>query len=105
MTKKIYAIAKKLKEKLSGIVHIVDFRVFGSRARGDEDRYSDMDVFLEVVALNKNIKEKILNITWETGFKNLMVISPIIFTKEEIENSPLRSSPLVKNITKEGIRI
>jgi predicted nucleotidyltransferase len=105
MTSKDYEVAKKLKERLSGVVRLMDFRVFGSRARGDEDEYSDLDVFVEVPSLDKPLKEKILDVVWEVGFENFMVLSPLIFTKDEIENSPLRSSPIVKNIVKEGVVI
>lgn len=103
MTQKDYEIAKRLKERLSEVADLIDFRVFGSRARGSEDEYSDMDVFIEVESLNKKLKEKISETIWEVGFENFIVISPIIFTKEEIENSPLRSSPIVKNIREEGV--
>ena len=103
MIPKDYEIAKKLKARLSEIVQLIDFRVFGSRARGDADEYSDMDVFLEVESLNKELKEKIREIVWEVGFENFIVISPLIFTKDEIEESPLRVSPVVKNIIEEGV--
>ncbi|OHB38379.1 MAG: hypothetical protein A2Y09_09610 [Planctomycetes bacterium GWA2_39_15] len=105
MKPKDYEIAKILKERLSEVVNLIDFRVFGSRARGDADDLSDMDVFLEVESLDKELKEKISDIVWEVGFENFVVISPLIFTKDEIENSPIRSSPIVKNISKEGIKI
>ncbi len=52
-----------------------------------------MDVFIEVVTLDKNLKERIYEIVWEVGFENFMAISPLICTKDEIENSPLRSAP------------
>jgi len=55
MTKKDMEIAKELKEKLSKVVDLVDFRVFGSRARGDQDEYSDLDIFIEVENLDKKI--------------------------------------------------
>ncbi|HOL55320.1 MAG TPA: nucleotidyltransferase domain-containing protein [bacterium] len=100
-----YEIAEKLRVKLSKVVSLVDFRVFGSRARGEGDEYSDMDIFLEVEALNEGLKERILDIIWEVSFETCIVISPLIFTKEEIENSPLKVSPLVKNIMEEGIKI
>jgi len=105
MKPKDYEIAKILKERLSEVVNLIDFRVFGSRARGDADDLSDMDVFLEVESLDKELKEKISDIVWEVGFENFVVISSLIFTKDEIENSPIRSSPIVKNISKEGIKI
>lgn len=39
MTSRDYEIAKELKERLSAFVRLIDFRVFGSRARGQEKQY------------------------------------------------------------------
>jgi predicted nucleotidyltransferase len=105
MDQKDYEIAKELKSRLSEVVHLIDFRVFGSRARRDMDEYSDMDVFIEIEFMDKETKNRISEIVWEVGFKNFIVISPLIFTRHEIEESPLRASPIVENITKEGIKI
>src|SRR3990167_6411049 len=101
MKQKDYEIAKNLKERLFEVVNLVDFRVFGSRARGDEDEYSDMDVFIEVESLDNQLKKTIRDIVWEVGFVNSICISPLIFTRYEIEDSPLRVSPIVKNIIDE----
>jgi predicted nucleotidyltransferase len=98
-------IARELKSRLSSIVQLIDFKVFGSRARGDADEYSDMDVFFEVEALDNALKEKISDIVWEVGFNNYTVISPLIFTRDELENSPLRSSPIVEAIAEEGVAV
>jgi predicted nucleotidyltransferase len=105
MTKKDKQIAEELKKSISEFIPLVDFKVFGSRARGDADKYSDMDVFIEVSFINKELKEKISDAAWEVGFKNFTVISPLVFTREEIENSPLRESPIVLNIAQEGVTI
>lgn len=98
-------IARELKSRLSSLVELLDFKVFGSRARGDADEYSDMDVFFEVESLDSELKEKISNIVWEVGFDNYTVISPLIFTRDELENSPLRSSPIVEAIAEEGVAV
>ncbi|MEK7448307.1 MAG: nucleotidyltransferase domain-containing protein [Planctomycetota bacterium] len=103
MKPKDYEIARELKERLSGIIDLVDFRIFGSRARGDDEEYSDLDVFMEVEVLDKQLKAKIFDIIWETGFEHSIVISSLIFSRDEIEKSPLRASPLVMNIVEEGI--
>lgn len=105
MNKNDYLIAKKLKEELSSEVGLVDFRVFGSRARDDYDEFSDMDVFIEVEQLDKKMEDKIYTLTWEIGFENSIYISPLIFTRYEIEESPLRASPIVKNIHEEGVKV
>ena len=105
MELKDYEIARELREKLAGVIPIIDFRVFGSRARGKADEYSDMDVFIEVEQLDKQLKQKIKSIVWDISFKYSIYISPLIFTRYEIEDSPLRASPLVKNIEEEGVRV
>ena len=100
-----YKIALELKTRIAQVADLIDFRVYGSKARGDDDEFSDMDIFVEVLTLDKRIKEDIADISWEVGLKNLLVISPLVFSKDEIENTPLRVSPIVKNIYEQGVRI
>lgn len=105
MKERDLSIALELKQRLSALAELVDFRVFGSRARGNADDYSDMDVFVEVERLDQSLKERLLDIAWEVGFEHLMVISPLIYTRDEIENSPHRSSPIVRVIAREGVPV
>jgi predicted nucleotidyltransferase len=105
MTERDLRIARDLKRRLSQIVHLLEFRVFGSRASGGADEYSDMDVFLKIERMDAEIKEKIDDVVWQVGFENFVVISPLIFTREEIEDTPLRASPIVKNIMLDGVRL
>jgi len=105
MTKKDYEIAKELKEKLAEVVQLVDFRIFGSRARGEAEEYSDLDVFIEAELIDKELEDKIYHIAWEVGFEHSVFISPLVFSRYEIVDSPLRVSPIVKNIEEEGVKI
>lgn len=105
MLDKDRSVALELKKRIAGFVQLVDFSVFGSRARGDATEDSDLDVFVEVETLDQNLKERIQDTSWEVGFENFIVISLLIFTREELENSPLRSSPIVRAITEEGLRV
>ncbi|NIO04346.1 MAG: hypothetical protein GTN74_06935 [Proteobacteria bacterium] len=50
-------IANELKNRLSEVVQLLDFSVFGSRAKGDADEYSDMDVFLKVERIDRDTKK------------------------------------------------
>jgi len=102
---KDYEVAKELKKKLSETVELIDIKVFGSRAKGKADEYSDLDVFVEVEQLDRELEEKINEIAWEVGFEHSVFISPLIFTRNEIENSPLKVAPIVKNIAEEGVSI
>ena len=100
-----YKIALELKRRLTEAVELIDFKIYGSKARGDDDEFSDLDVFIEVASFDRKIKDLISEIAWEVGLENLIVISPIVFTQDEIENSPLRASPILININEEGIRV
>ena len=70
--------ASRIREKL-GEVNII---VYGSRARGDEDLFSDMDICVVVNKLDKKTREMIFSTAWETGFKEDIVIVPLIFEKK-----------------------
>lgn len=98
-------IALELKKRIAEKIRIDDFRVFGSRAIGNNDADSDMDVFIQVARIDKATKEEIYDIVWEVGFDNNVVISPLICSTEEVVSSPLRVSPIIKNIHAYGISI
>lgn len=105
MTNNDYEIARELKAMLAEHALLTDFRVFGSRARGEAGDESDMDVFVEVETLTPEIKELIHETTWSVGFKNYMVISPLIVSRFEVEETALRSSSIIRNICREGIPV
>jgi uncharacterized protein len=98
-------IAREFKERLARAVPLVDVRLYGSRARGDSEPDSDMDVFVEVEEISSRVKDVIEDVAWELGLDHLMHISPLIFSRYELENSPLRSSPVVQNIAREGVAV
>jgi predicted nucleotidyltransferase len=105
MNPRDYNIAREFKRRLAEAVELIDFKVYGSKARGDDDEFSDLDVFIEVASLDRKARDLIYEIAWEVGLENLIVIAPLVFTEDEIENSPLRVSPILINIKKEGIRL
>ena len=105
MREKDRTTAEQLKRRLAGIVQLVDFKVFGSRARGDSDEYSDLDVFIEVEIINPALRDAVSEAVWEVGYQNYLVISPLIFTRDELERSPLRASPIVRSIAEEGVSV
>jgi predicted nucleotidyltransferase len=100
-----YRIAKILKARISRIAPLIDLKVFGSRARDAGGEFSDLDVYIEVPTLDKATKDQIREAVWEVGFENFVFISSLIVTHEEVANSPLRSSPIIRNIAEEGISI
>jgi len=99
-------ILDKFKVLLSDRVSIYKMILFGSRARGDADQYSDMDI---AVILNEPVEEKdidyVSDCAWEAGFEYGIVVVPVVFTREEWEDSPERSSLLVQAAEMEGVAV
>ncbi len=100
------SILDKFKSLLSKRASIYKMILFGSRAWGDADRYSDMDI---AVILNDPIEEKdidyVSDCAWEAGFEYGIVVVPVVFTREEWQNSPERSSLLVQAAEMEGVAV
>lgn len=78
--------------------------LFGSRARGEADPESDMDVVVIIEDdLTDAVKNYISECAWEAGFEQGIVVVPISFTREEWEYGPERHSLLAQAVKAEGI--
>jgi len=97
--------ARELKKRISKLTPLVDFRLFGSRARGDADEYSDMDIFMEFETIDRELRNKVKNAAWEMTLESGIIVTTLLFSRHEIENSPLRSSPIVRVIMEEGVPV
>ncbi len=97
--------ARELKRRVSELTPLIDFRLFGSRARGDADDYSDMDIFMEFEAVDSELKGKVKKAAWEMTLESGIIITTLLFSRHEIENSPLRSSPIIRVILEEGVPV
>jgi predicted nucleotidyltransferase len=98
-------IAREMKETLSKQFTIFDFRLFGSRAKGNAMWDSDLDLYIEVEALDPNQRRLIHDLAWEIGSRSDIVISPIVITRNQLENTPFRATPIYQVIKQEGIMI
>lgn len=77
---------------------------FGSRARGDATRESDMDVCIVISEpVTRSVKDWIGDVAWEVGFAADRIITTIVIERREFEEGPRSISPLVANILREGV--
>jgi predicted nucleotidyltransferase len=97
--------ARELKKRVSKFTPLIDFRLFGSRARGDADDDSDMDIFMEFETVDRELRNRVKNTAWEMTLESGIVVTSLLFSRHEIENSPLRSSPIIRVIMEEGVPV
>ena len=76
---------------------------FGSRVIGHATEESDLDVCIVLDKLDDRIDQVIMDIAWEIGFVNDVVISTVTYSKQEFVQGPCSESPLVKNILSAGV--
>jgi uncharacterized protein len=98
-------VAATLKRHVAEIGRPVEFRVFGSRARGDATGESDLDVFIELEMASPATRRRIDDLAWEIGFAAGMVISPLVVTRDELETGPVGANPIIQRIMAEGVAV
>jgi predicted nucleotidyltransferase len=76
---------------------------FGSRARGDADPQSDLDVCVVVPDVSPPLEEELRRCAWEVAFEHGRVIPVIVLSQEAFERGPMSASTLVANIRREGV--
>ena len=94
-----------LKRELEKTLNLVDYRVFGSKARGEESPESDIDVMIEVENYTPEVEALIDELVFEINLDHDCLISAVIFGSKELHEGPLRESPIYRSISREGIRI
>lgn len=94
---------KTLGDNLRNKFPILDFRLFGSKARGEGRKDSDLDVMIEIPDYDRVTEEEIDDIIYKINLEYDVFISAIIFGKDEIEQGPMSEAPIYKVIQREGI--
>ena len=79
--------------------------VFGSRARGDAEPDSDLDVLVLVDHLNPTLRKTISHCAWEVGFEAGILIQTVVMTREQAEQGPEQSSLLMLAVKEEGVPV
>lgn len=83
----------------------LDVRLFGSRARGEGDEESDLDVFIVLRQIDWESEKRIYGLSFDISLKYAVLISPILYSQGDIENPSIKLSPLYMTVQREGIKI
>jgi predicted nucleotidyltransferase len=85
--------------------HLVDLRLYGSKARGTADADSDIDVMIELEELTPAFYDKVFDAVFDINLQYGVFISAVLFGRKELEDGPMSASPLFKAIERDGVRV
>ncbi len=93
----------QFKAELTKKFCLVEFILYGSKARGDNAEDSDIDVMIVVDKRTPKIESAIYDIAFEINLRYDTFISVLLFDEQELTEGPMSESPIVKSIRREGI--
>lgn len=95
----------EIKRRVRALVgdRLKGFYLFGSKARGDYDSESDVDVAILVEDLDRTLKRKIIDVVVEAEVKHLVVISSLVLSWKDFVNLRSRERRIALDVEQEGI--
>jgi len=98
----VYELKNKLLENFAG----VELILFGSKARGDFEEFSDIDILILVNEdVNQRLKDNIIEIAYDIELKYDIVFGFIIENNKYWRSSKYKVTPLYQNVEREGIKV
>jgi|APSaa5957512622_1039677.scaffolds.fasta_scaffold92985_2 uncharacterized protein len=103
-TQYLTQIIHEFKKAVAAKYTLSDMRLFGSNARGDATEESDIDIFLEVAHLTKDMEQDVYNMAYDLELKYDCLIDVIVLS-DTVVKTHAAHLPIYHNILREGVRI
>ncbi len=104
MDNRTSTIVNELKMMVSQKYPLIEMRVFGSTARGNQSPDSDIDVFIHLPVVSREMEEHLFDMAYDLELKYDCLIDVIVLSNEDLTDK--HAKPLIyKNIVEEGIAV
>ncbi len=84
---------------------IRDIRVFGSRARGEGNEDSDIDILVVVDELSGGIRRAIYAAAADYLVTHDVILSPLVMSQERYDTMKSRERLLIQEIERDGVSL
>jgi len=86
-------------------VLLVELKLFGSKARGDDQPDSDIDVLVIVATDDWHIRDKVYDVATDTLLQADICISPKVISKNKFDQLRNEGTCFIHNVSKDAITI
>jgi predicted nucleotidyltransferase len=104
MNARTMKIVQELKNRIASKYSLLQFSVFGSSARGDSRKGSDIDVWVCLEELNRDIEEDLFDMAYDMELENDCLIDLIAVSERDLQGR-IGKAPIQKHVLSEGIPI
>ncbi|WP_446010528.1 nucleotidyltransferase family protein [Candidatus Electrothrix sp.] len=95
-------IVREFKQAVAAKYTVNDICLFGSNARGEATKDSDIDIFLQIDDLTTDIEQDVYNMAYDLELKYDCVID-VILLSDAIVKTHADYLPIYRNILREGV--
>jgi len=97
-------LLRQCKRAITDAANNADVVLYGSRARGDADKYADYDILVIVNGpVDMALKEKILANIYPLELESGEMLTLIVYSRQQWDSALYRAMPLHKNVEREGV--
>ncbi len=102
LTQNEQQVINRLVRRLKDDFHAERVMLYGSAARGDMDAESDIDLLIFLPAVTWEVEKRIGRQAFDAGLEIDRIISTACVSPCDIDHGPMRVSPFIVNVLREG---
>lgn len=99
----IQEFARQVRARLQ--THMLDLKLFGSKAMGRDVEESDIDVLVVVAEKTPELEEQVLDIAFDVNVAHEVYISPRVIAKAILGDPVWKITPFLRHIAVEGVSL
>jgi len=101
------SVLKQFKASLEQALgaQLIELKLFGSKARGDDQADSDIDVLVIVAIDDSNIRESVYNIATDILLQTDLCISPKVISKDKFDQLRKENTSFIRNVSRDAITV
>jgi predicted nucleotidyltransferase len=84
---------------------LIELKLFGSKARGDEQPDSDIDVLVIIASDDWHISDTVYDIATDIFLQTDLCISPKVISKNIFDRLQKESTSFIRNISRDAIAV